>query len=557
MSNTTLLGRPIMHRGLQLDRNERSEGAPTWARHLLSEMDDEILWSYRERGPLEAKLAVRFGLDPSQVLATNGGDEGIAYLFASHGEGGRLILPRPCYGFYREQARAHRLAVTEIAPAADLELDVDAIEEVVAKTEDALLIICRPNNPTGELIAYDRMLRLLELCRGRGTTLFLDEAYAELAEEDMVSALSVFPNLVILRTFSKAFGLAGLRVGCLLGPSEKIAALRGRALPYNIAAPSLVMAERALEEDARAEMRAYAEAVARQRDRLAGYLRKIGVAVNHSHANFLLLRLGRSRADLLQAGLSLHGLEVRRFTEPELSGCVRISIPSEAQHLHEVIDRVLSPELICLDVDGCLIDTRDSFDAVVAATVDHFSGQAIDTAEIYALRARGGFNDDNHISRELIRVRGIDVPLSEVQIVFRNFYLGTSETPGLYRREKVLIDLDFLRRLCARYHVALVTGRNREEIVPALELLELPSDQACWTIDDVRRGKPDPEGILAAAERFGTRRVWMVGDNPDDIRAARAAGALPIGVAMGNVPALEQAGAVRVLDHINELEEML
>jgi len=541
---------------LKLDLNERCEGAPDWALETLAELGEEALWAYRGREDLEAKLARRFGLEPDRVLATNGGDEGIAILLAHLGSRRRVLLPRPLFGFYREQAEIHGLDTLEVPACADLSLDVDKLMAAITADVD-LVVMTRPNNPTGEMLAYDQMLRLLEHCREREVLLLLDEAYAEFAEEDMVSALAVFDNLIVLRTFSKAFGLAGIRVGCLLGSRTLITDLRARALPYNLAAPSLILAERALDEDARKEMRAYADAVSRERDRLAGTLRKQGISVPHSHGNFLLLQLDRVRVDLVEAALNQRQIAVRRFSEAELAGCLRITIPADTTRLREVLDLVFEPQLICLDVDGCLIDTRKSFDAVVAAVVAHFTGETIDDEEIYHLRAQGGFNDDNDISHELVRRRGVVVRRDEVVPIFRDFYLGTEERPGLVREETVLIRPSLLTRLRQQYAVALVTGRNREELTPALSLLDLPAEMPAWTIDDVATGKPDPEGILAAAARFEATRTWMVGDNPDDIRAARAAGALPLGVAMGSEQALLAAGATLVLSSINQLEVLL
>ncbi|MDJ0840324.1 MAG: aminotransferase class I/II-fold pyridoxal phosphate-dependent enzyme [Acidobacteriota bacterium] len=545
------------HPAVKLDLNERSEGAPRWARRCLENVDEEAIWRYADRRPLEVRIAARFGLEPDQVLATNGSDEGILYMLAWQGRGRTLYMPEPCFEFCRELGDIWGLGVQTIPAGENLELDLEALRTFISAGTGGLLVLARPNNPTGEVVSYEAILPLLQLCKERDVTVLVDEAYAEFAEDDLISTLAVFDNLVILRTFSKAFGLAGLRVGYLMGHSKLIGQLRKRALPYNISAPALVVAERALQDDAMADMRAYAKAVAGEREGLFRRLTRWGVKVFPGQGNFLLLQLGRAKAELLYSAMKLHGIDVRRFENEELAGCLRLSVPSHAGHLYDVLGQVLDPELICLDIDGCLIDTRDSFDAVVAATVKHFTGQDIEIPEIYELRSRGGFNDDNVISHALIAKRGVEASLDSIKEVFRDFYLGAGSKDGLYKKEKVLINKRLLTHLCKRFKVALITGRNREELAPALELMDLPQDMPCWTIDDVKRGKPDPEGILAAAGRFEARRVWMVGDNPDDVRAARAAGALPIGVEMGNSEALRMIGAVRVMDSVNQLEELI
>ena len=136
-------------------------------------------------------------------------------------------------------------------------------------------------------------------------------------------------------------------------------------------------------------------------------------------------------------------------------------------------------------------------------------------------------------------------------------YLGNGDRPGLNQLETAFIDPELLNRLQGSLPLALVTGRNREEMVSALTLLGLTPEFPVWTVDDVAAGKPDPEGILAAGRRFDAGRVWMVGDNVDDMAAAIAAGALPIGIDPAGGAALKRAGAVAVFEHIDQIGALL
>lgn len=217
---------------------------------------------------------------------------------------------------------------------------------------------------------------------------------------------------------------------------------------------------------------------------------------------------------------------------------------------------LLKPQLLCLDVDGCLIDTRASFDAVVNRILVHFTGQDVTRAEILALRAESGFNDDNLLAQEIMRRRGVMVALTDILPVFRRFYFGEADMAGLYEAEKPLISQPLLQRLLENYAVCLVTGRNREEVALAYPVLNLPKWVPAVTVDDVPRGKPDPAGIRLAADRAKARRIWMVGDNKDDILAGLAAGAVTLGVGE-NHRALREAGAAVVLNDINEIEALL
>lgn len=220
-----------------------------------------------------------------------------------------------------------------------------------------------------------------------------------------------------------------------------------------------------------------------------------------------------------------------------------------------VLQNAMAPDLICLDIDGCLLDVSQSFDTVVKKTVAHFVDYNVVEADILGLRARGGYNDDNVLALEIINARGGAATLDQVKKVFRDFYMGTDSTEGLYKLETPLITQETLSELKAVAPIALVTGRNGEEGPLALPLLDLPEDFPLYTVDDVK-GKPAPDGILAAAKRFGASKIWMVGDNVDDIMAAKNAGAVPIGVGP-NVDALLSTGATMVMPDINSIAELV
>jgi histidinol-phosphate aminotransferase len=538
----------------KLDLNERCEGAPAWVEQVKPPA--HYFWQYIDRVPLERDLAARFALEPAQVLATNGGDEGILYLFQEMGPGAPVHLPLPTFGVYLEQAEIQPLVPHLLAPKTELRLDLEQLSENVARHPGGLAVVVRPNNPTGEVVAAGAVRRLLEHCADNDTLLLVDEAYAEFADDDLISALEAHPNLVILRTFSKAFGFAGLRIGYLLGHPDLIGRLARRALPYNMNALSIFYGRKALETAPLREMEAYCEQVREARETLFNHLTEMRIRVFRSQANFLLLELGPIRKQFVAAVLRAGGISTRIFSRPELDACLRISIPTKTDHLTEILTRALKPDLICLDIDGCLVDVHESFDAVVRATVHHFTGQSVADEAIWELRAAGGFNDDNVLALELIRRQGRDPGLAAVQKVFREAYIGDESRPGLHQREKPLIEAAFLNRLCRDFKLALITGRNREEGPLAVRLLGLSESIPMWTIEDVALGKPDPEGVKAAAAHFNARRVWMVGDNPDDMKAAIGAGAVGIGVG-AHRQALLDAGATIVLDHINQLEVLL
>jgi HAD superfamily hydrolase (TIGR01548 family) len=188
-------------------------------------------------------------------------------------------------------------------------------------------------------------------------------------------------------------------------------------------------------------------------------------------------------------------------------------------------------------------------------------GVEVTGADIEAVKAEGMANDDWEITRRLCADRGVDAPIDEVVEQFETIYQGTGSITGLKHREASLVDLDLWRTWQERFPVAVVTGRPRsdaEEFLGRSGLIEGIS--ALVTREDGPL-KPDPAPVRRALETLGVGRAWMLGDTPDDLAAARAAGAIPIGViAPGDDPARARARlwrAARILDKTTEVEGLL
>jgi HAD superfamily hydrolase (TIGR01548 family) len=223
---------------------------------------------------------------------------------------------------------------------------------------------------------------------------------------------------------------------------------------------------------------------------------------------------------------------------------------------------MMKPQAVLFDMDDTLIDTTRSYRASTLATADFF-GVELSSADIAAAKAAGNANNDWAMTQRLLWERGVEVSLAEVTRVFEEFYQGTDSRAGLRLQESLLVEVDFLRRLAGRLKLGIVTGRPHRDAVRLLQeqgIEELFG--AVVTMDDAPL-KPDPAPVRLACERLGVQRAWMVGDTPDDMRSACAAGVLALGViAPGDDPALARtallaAGAARVLSKLTELEELL
>ena len=219
-----------------------------------------------------------------------------------------------------------------------------------------------------------------------------------------------------------------------------------------------------------------------------------------------------------------------------------------------------SPDAIVFDMDGVLADVRGSYRVCVIRTADVF-GCRLTNQMISKAKERGNATNDWELTRDLLAAEGIRVELEKVTDVFQEFYLGYDNYPGLRLKERLLIKPDLLSKLAERYPLAIVTGRPRDEATWFLRRFRIDHFFNCLIGLDDARVKPDPEGIQKAIQELGVAEAWMIGDTPDDLKAARGANAVPLGIAPSGEEAMQlalvSAGACIVLTDVNELESIL
>ena len=321
---------PLEGRGgkLRLDFNENTVGcAPQVVRELRRALNSELLTRYPEYDESRRTLARYFQVAPEEMLLTNGTDDAIHLLvdgFANPGDDVLVVEPSyAMYRFYAERAGA-RIRAVRAAPAAGF-----PAERVVAelRRRPRLALLASPNNPTGAVIPADALRRVLDAAPG--TVVFVDEAYFEFCGQSALGWIRRRRNLVVARTFSKARGLAGLRLGCLLANRQLITALARAHSPYSVGTAALAAGLAAL-RDAPATRR-YAAEVVRARGYLEKALDGLGIRRFPSGGNFVLVDVG-PRARRLVAGLARRGILVRdRRRDFGRIGYVRITVGSLGQ----------------------------------------------------------------------------------------------------------------------------------------------------------------------------------------------------------------------------------
>jgi HAD superfamily hydrolase (TIGR01548 family) len=362
---------------------------------------------------------------------------------------------------------------------------------------------------------------------------------------------------------SKAWGLAGLRVGFAIGPPEIVECLRVAGQPYAVSGPSIVLACAKLEAGNDA-VESYVDRVRHERRELESLLPELGAEPQPSQANFVFART--ANATWLRDGLAGLGIAVRIWPgHAELEGCLRISCPGQADDFDRLthgLRAVARPQALLLDMDGVLADVSKSYRQAILSTAARWDVE-LTQEEVSLAKARGNANNDWLLTQALLAARGVEVPFLEVKETFERIYQGTAGEPGLWRTESMIPTRALLERVAARIPLGLVTGRPRADADRFLEANEIAGLFCAKVTMEDGRLKPDPAPVRLALERLGVERAWMVGDTRDDITAARGARVVPLAViAPGEErdragAALLNAGAARVLRDLDALEEML
>jgi len=324
--------------GLRLDFNENTVGCSPRVLERLRHLDFEQLARYPEREPLEEQVASFLGVAPAELLLTNGVDEAIHLLCETYLElSDEAVIVVPTFSMYRIYAAATGAQVLEVPAGVDFSFPVDdVIRHITPRTR--LIAVANPNNPTGTVARPDDLFRIARAAPQ--AALLVDEAYFEFYGKTLVGAWGDCPNLFIARTFSKAYGLAGLRIGVLLGKADQILAVRRVSSPYNVNAVALACLPDALDDQD--YIRRYVGEVCAGRDRLENAYASAAIPYWPSHANFVLARIGSPQFMSL---MQQRGILVRdRSSDYGCDGCVRITLgPREHTErmlaaLHETLE---------------------------------------------------------------------------------------------------------------------------------------------------------------------------------------------------------------------------
>lgn len=312
---------------LNLDLNENLAGCSPRVLARLRAMTAEDISLYPQRETGERLVAKFLGIASEQVLLTNGVDDALTMLFATYlSESSELLLADPTFVMYPMLGKAFGAKLVHVPAREDFSFSAEGfLSRISPRTR--VIAIANPNNPTGTVATAPDLLRIMNAAPD--TAVLIDEAYFDFYGQTMLPEIKQYPNLFVARTFSKAYGLAGLRLGALMGSAEQIDHIRRFCPPFNVNAVALACLEEALADQA--FVHDYVTQIQQGRRHIEKTCHELGLRCWPSFASFVFIRAGMSATAFVET-MQHRGIVVRDCSAaPRCQGCVRITVPAREQ----------------------------------------------------------------------------------------------------------------------------------------------------------------------------------------------------------------------------------
>jgi histidinol-phosphate aminotransferase len=310
---------------LRLDFNENTAGCSAAVRRALAKLTPQLLSMYPEYDRSTRRLSRHFRVKPDQLLLTNGGDDALRLFFDAFVDAGtEVVIVEPTFPMYRYWGEVAGAKINSIPYGSQFGFPTEAVLQSL-QSNPRVLFICNPNNPTGTLVEKSVIEKILQAAPR--TAVVVDEAYVEFSGVTVAPWIDKYPQLFVARTFSKAAGLAALRLGAILAASDSLAILRRATAPFPVNLAALVAAEAAVAD--RKTMERYVKNILHLRPWFENELHKLGFNTYPTAGNFVLVDFGDAGPDLLATVAKQKIiLRDRRDIAP---GHIRVSIGTQKQ----------------------------------------------------------------------------------------------------------------------------------------------------------------------------------------------------------------------------------
>lgn len=539
---------------LKLDSNESDFGPSPKVIEALRQVKVCDIQYYPCYGELVQKLADFHCINIENIILTAGADEAISSILGAFLEYSQTVLTvAPTFVMPKIYSKINGLKYNEIQYRDKWKFPVDDFIKNVKSAD--LIHLTTPNSPTGEIIERNVIEMIIK--KAKDKAVLIDETYANYAEITNLDLIKNSENIFIVRSFSKDFALAGLRLGYIISSPQNIKELRKYLAPYNVSNLTVKAGLAALNdiqyfENIKFEME-------KSKELISNELQKLGAIIYPSKTNFLCVDFGK-KADFVYKKLLDNKIKVKYFDHTTLlENCFRIAVP-KLENTKKIIE-ILNPKpTIVFDMDGVLIDASKSYRVAVQKTFQHFSKQKITLEDISEAKKLGGLNNDWDVTEFFLKKHGFNINYDDIIQVFQSYYEKLADT------EAPLVSKEFFESLSKKYNLAIFTGRTKEEAFFTLDKHGFtPYFYPIITMEEVgfNRQKPDCLGLEIIKEKVISDKIYYLGDTVDDMLCAITAQVCGIGILppqdksedLKNL--LKSKNAMVILNQVTDLEKFL
>lgn len=543
---------------MKLDSNENYIGPSTSVIRTIMNIRPEQISQYPYYGSLYDTLSETYGVNKSNIVITNGADEALCAVINTYlTKEDSVVTVSPSFSMPKIYTAITGAEYIEVPYKEKWIYPFEAITNAVSDNTK-IILITTPNNPTGDIVPLEEIIELLKKFPDKAVV--VDETYASYAGVSNICLTAKYDNLIVVKSFSKDYALAGLRLGCIVSNKANIDNIKRVLHPYNVNSIAVAAANAAIND--KKYIKLVKDEITKSKKYLYDEIKKLGFMPYDSYANFILADFG-NLCELIYDKLKSNRICVKSFDKSNvLCNCLRITVPTLSA-AHKIIDIIKSKNTLVFDMDGVLIDVKQSYYEAVKYTYNYFTGKDLTDEEIIEARKQGGLNNDWDLTYHLIKKYGFNFSYDDIVSVFQKHYWNDGS--GSINNEKLFIDKSLLALLKSKYNLTIFTGRPKDEAMYTLKKFEiLDYFQKIVTMNDLPsdKQKPHTDGLRLIKSEMITDELVYFGDTVDDMKCASAFGAYGVGVLNGNNDdnmdkTLINAGAKIVLSSINDLVEIL
>lgn len=546
--------------GLKIDSNENLFGPSPKVIEAIRNIDPIDIQFYPFYGELTQKIAEYTGFEIDNIKVTNGADESISSIFQTYLDPDDVVLTvKPTFAMPAVYSKIVGAELIEIPYSKKWEFPiVQFLKELKNNSKIKIVHLTTPNNPTGETITEENILKIIKLAKDK--VVLIDETYGNYCNSNYRELVKKFDNVFIVKSFSKDFALAGLRLGYIISNSENIKHIKSVVSPFSVNSIAVKAGIAALEdckyfEDIKIE-------IEKSKSILKEGFEKLGATVYESSANFLCVDFA-DKFEFVHKILAENDIIVKKFAIPELNGMLRVTAP-KPENAILVIEALKEKDTLVFDMDGVLIDAGKSYRLAIKQTFEYFSKKELSFDRIQEVKNQGGLNNDWDLTEYLLKSENIHISKTEIIDKFQKFYWNNGK--GFINNEDLLIDKDLIQNLCKDHNLAIFTGRPKQEAIYALQKNGiLDYFYPIITMDDLPNDKQKPNtlGIDIIKSKVLTNQMFYFGDTIDDMVCANCSDIKPIGVlppqdkSESLTDSLKKNGAIIVLNNVNEIKKAL